>query len=532
LDRPYLRAVPRGKIQALPNNLGTLLRAPGRLARFLAEAPDVLDSVRKSLKAAAEASRDSIAIGKKSMKMVAQSERRVADLQKEVHALQEESRQLRTEMQERLLQYNLQLGRLSRARVSEGDAEEPRLAARSVPLTVDEPHRIEWGSVGPPPDPEGREWITLSACPACGHDTRTIVNPFNKLVMLKTAPDAMAARYDYAICHACGLGYATRRPFGGRYRHLLENFGEVTGKIGENKEIKNPLLNPRPLSDADRDRLSRLAARGVWVSEHLGVPKSEYLESLLKDRFENSVHLDLLSSLVAPKDGRVLEIRPRTGMISDGLRRLFGAKVFTLPIWESQRYLLEKVYGIQSPGLVDYDDFTIPFDGQFDLIICNHMLTHVVRPARFFETILERLNPGGYVYFYNEPDDVEFLRGAQSMLASLNPLHMQTFDQPSLVRMLASRGLRVVFLKGRNLNHMCLAQPGDAPWTPLTTDELDARLSAYRLAYDRAVLLSSPDVRPRFADDWTKVVERGVASGLAEFDADGNLKLVGRAALR
>jgi hypothetical protein len=46
------------------------------------------------------------------------------------------------------------------------------------------------------------------------------------------------------------------------------------------------------------------------------------------------------------------------------------------------------------------------------------------------------------------------------------------------------------------------------------------------------VLLSSPDVRPRFADEWTKVVERGVASGLAEFDADGNLKLVGRAALR
>jgi SAM-dependent methyltransferase len=313
---------------------------------------------------------------------------------------------------------------------------------------------------------------------------------------------------------------------------LLENFGEVTGKIGDHTEIKNPLLNPRPLSDADRDRLTRLASRGVWVSEHLGVPKSEYLESLVRDRFENSVHLDLLSSLVAPKDGRVLEIRPRTGMISDGLRRLFGAKVCTLPIWESQRYLLEKVYGIESPGLVDYDNFTIPFDGHFDLIICNHMLSHVVRPSLFFDSILEHLKPGGYIYFYNEPDDVEFVRGAQSMLATLNPLHMQTFDQPSLVRMLASRGLKVVFLKSRNLNHMCLAQPAQVAWVPMSRGELDARLNAYRLAYDRAVLLSSPDVRPRFADEWTKVVERGVASGLAEFDADGNLKLVGRAALR
>jgi len=132
----------------------------------------------------------------------------------------------------------------------------------------------------------------------------------------------------------------------------------------------------------------------------------------------------------------------------------------------------------------------------------------------------------------DEPDDTEFLRGAQSMLATLNPLHMQTFDRRSLVRLLAARGLETVFLKSRNLNHMCLARPGDASWTPLTAKELGSRLRAYRLAYDRAVLLSPPGVRQRFADEWPEVVERGVAAGLAEFDAEGNLKLVGRAALR
>jgi SAM-dependent methyltransferase len=507
------------------------VRAPRRLLRFLAEAPDLLHAVRKSLKAATHASSESAAISRKSMKLATQSERRVAALQKEVHALQEESTQLREEMRQRLLQYNLQLGRLSRTRVVDG--EEPRLAARSVPMEVDEEQRFEWETVaGPPPDPAGREWLTLDACPACGHTARTIVNPFNKLVLLKTAPDATAARYDYAVCHACGLGYASRRPFGGRYRHLLEHFGEVTGKAGDRKAIKNPLLNPMPLTDDDRAQLSRVAARGVWVSEHLGVPKGDYLEALVRDRFENSVHLDLLASLVSPKDARVLEIRPRTGTISDGLRRLFGAKVFALPIWESQRFLLKEVYGIDSPGLVNYDDFTIPFEGRFDLIVCNHMLTHVVRPGLFFDTILSHLNPGGYVYFYNEPEDIEFLSGSQSMLASLNPLHMQTFDQRSLVRALAARGLKVVFLKRRNLNHMCLAQPGDAAWSPMSPKERDARLAAYRTAYDRAVLLSPPDVRQRFADEWPKVVERGVASGLAEFDADGNLRLVGRAALR
>ncbi|HLG58091.1 MAG TPA: class I SAM-dependent methyltransferase [Vicinamibacterales bacterium] len=513
----------------MPHKLVNLVRAPGRLVRFLTEAPDLLQSVRKAIKAATEASHESAKLGRKSMKLAAASEKRVAALQKELQAVQDESRTLREELHTRLLQYNFQLGRLSRTR--SGESEAPRLAARSVPLAVDEPQRREWEPVeGPPPDPAGREWLTLDACPACGHAQRTIVNPFNKLVLLKSAPDATAARYDYALCHACGIVYATRRPFGSRYRHLLEHFGEVTGKGGGT--IKNPLLNPSPLTAADRQQLARMAKRGVWVSDHLRVPKGEHLEGLIKDRFENSVHLDLLASLVAPKGGRVLEIRPRTGTISEGLRRLFGAEVFTLPIWESQRFLLKEVYGIDSPGLVDYDEFTIPFEGRFDLIVCNHMFTHAVRPARFFDTIASHLNPGGYVYLYNEPEDTEFVKGAQSMLASLNPLHMQTFDQPSLVRGLAARGFNVVFLKSRNLNHMCLAQPGATQWSPMTTKELEARLRAYRLAYDRAVLLLPPDVRPRFADEWPQIVERGVAEGLAEFDADGNLRLVGRAALR
>ena len=203
-----------------------------------------------------------------------------------------------------------------------------------------------------------------------------------------------------------------------------------------------------------------------------------------------------------------------------------------MPIWESQRFLLKQVYGLDSPGLVDYDEFDIRFDGQFDLIVCNDMLTHIVRAPGLFEALSTHLAPAGHVYFYNEPDDAEFLRGSQSMLASLNPMHMQTFDQRSLVRMLAARGLKVAFLKRRNLNHMCLAQPGEVSWSPMSHQEREARAHAYQLAFDRAVLALAPDMRSRFAGEWSQVVERGVAEGLAEFDADGNLRLVSREALR
>ena len=156
----------------------------------------------------------------------------------------------------------------------------------------------------------------------------------------------------------------------------------------------NPLLNPYPLTEADRDTLKRRAAPGVFVSEHLGFRSNDYLEGLLLDRFENSVHVDLIGALVSPRNARVLEIRPRTGMISEGLRRLFGADVYAMPIWESQHFLLKEVYGIESSGLVDYDQFEIPVDGPFDLIICNHMLTHTVRPQRFFDACVAGSSPG------------------------------------------------------------------------------------------------------------------------------------------
>jgi hypothetical protein len=98
----------------------------------------------------------------------------------------------------------------------------------------------------------------------------------------------------------------------------------------------------------------------VFVSDHQGLRTVEYLDGLLKDRFENSVHVDVIGSLLNPRGARVLELRPRTGAISESLRRLFGAEVHGMPIWESQRFLLKEVYGIDSPGLVNYDRSRFP----------------------------------------------------------------------------------------------------------------------------------------------------------------------------
>lgn len=454
-------------------------------------------------------------------------------LDSELRVVQAEVRELRQEMRTRLLQYNHLLGRLAKA--TGGEAEDrQRLSGRAIPIDAGEHDEPTWESIDGEafPDPDGREWLEVDVCPVCDSREWTRVNPWNKFILIAKAPDQSSACYNYAVCHGCGVLIATRRPTGSRYRFLLEHFGEVVAKRGSGGTgvITNRLLNPYPLSDADRAELRTLASHGVFVSDHLGLTGKQHLAPLLRDRFENSIHTDILGSLLEPRGARVVEVRSRAGTILDGLRRAWGAEVFAMPIWESQQFLLRELFDITTSPLIDFEHFQIPFDGTFDLIVCNHMFTHAVRPRDFFGELRRKLKPGGHIYLYTEPDDAEFLAGNQSMFATLNPLHMQAFDQASFVRALAANGYETVFIKRRNLHHLVLARvASSAPrMVPMTEKERKARIESYGQAFDRAVLGVDEPLRPRVAAEWTGAVERAVAAGVAEYDERGRLRLVAR----
>jgi SAM-dependent methyltransferase len=493
--------------------------------------------VVKTVRASREAAdRHQVGVAR-ALKRVAGQTERAASAPAAIEHVGSELRELRRDVEAMhgearagLRQYHLQLGRLARAvdLLGGGASTDPRLGARAIPLEAPEPAPSSWGSIGVThPDPEGREWTLLRACPGCGHDELTVVNPWNKLLLLDKAPDDSSARYDYAICHACGILAATRRPFGARFHFLLEHFGEVTAKR-DGRAITNPVLNPYPLDEADRDRLRRLAEPGVFVSDLSSAGKAKaYLPGLLRDRFERSGHVDIIGSLLQPRNARVLEVRAKTGALVDGLRRYWGADVHSMPIWESQQFLVQEFYGIPASRLIDFDRFAIPFDGTFDLIVCQHMLTHALRPAEFLAELRRKLNPGGHIYLYNEPDDIEFLGKGQSMIAHLNPLHMQAFDQESLARVLAANGFEVVFMKRHDLTHVCLARlTPDARMTPMDAPACQRRLEQYRKAFDRSILRLDETISPRVAEQWLEVVERAVAGGVAEFDKNGRLRLV------
>jgi SAM-dependent methyltransferase len=371
--------------------------------------------------------------------------------------------------------------------------------------------------------------VELADCPVCGTTESTPVSEFNKLLLLESGVDNDAPVYNYALCHGCGVVHARRRPVGRRYRYILERFEITLGRAHDGVPIPaNAVLGSSALDDDERRALRNRVSRGVFISEHLGLNRREYLPALLQDRMASSVHIELLGSLVALRRPRVLELRPRLGSIGAALKRLYEAEVYGMPLFDGQQFLIEEAYGIPATHKIDYETFAIPYEGQFDLVVANHMFTHAVRPRAFFDTVRERLNPGGYLYLYNEPDERDFLEDGKSMFNSLNAFHLQTFNGPSLTRSLEAAGFETLFVTHHLGNLIALGRKTTEPrgWQRMTDDERERRTKAYQKARDIAILRLPDRLRGHFAGEWDALVERAVAAGVADFDDRGRLRLV------
>lgn len=484
------------RIRRLIDRLRELLDVPARLERIARDSHAELGTLEVALKRQAHGL-DTIR----------------ARQSKQYRQIEHETRELRDEVRDRLLQYHLQLGRL--ANLIEGRTDEPSTYSARLPFEVTV-------SMTTPLPPAGGEWLELPHCQGCGIAERTVVCEWNKSILADEVPYDDSPIANYALCHGCGIVYATRRPVGERHRALMDDFPTTIGRDPK-AAAASVVLNPFPLSDEDRARYRRLIAGGIFVSDH---EHREHLSQVFKDRLENASHVELLGSLLDLKGIRALEIRSRAGTIAYGLRRHYGARVAVMPIFESQRLIVEELYGIECSDLIDYDRFTIPFRGRFDLIVANHMLTHIVRLDRFFDEVRAHLQPGGHLYLYNELDEAFVFDAGKSIVNSLNPVHLQTFDRTSLMRVLESNGFDVIFIKRRNGSLLCIARyTGVRKLSPMSRDERETRIAAYAQGRAYAILRAPEQVRTRFAAEWREAVKTGVAAGIARFDAKGVLRI-------
>lgn len=404
---------------------------------------------------------------------------------------------------------------------SPAKASKPAAAAADVDV-------LTYDAANDTPCPAG-PILALQECPVCGGAESTKVSRYNRFVLFDRVPDAEAPIYHYALCHGCGVVYAARRPAGARYRWLLERFEETLGRteVGAPRPGKFA-LSSSSLGESDREQLRRMIANGIFVSAHSRLTRKDYLPSLMNDRLASSMHVELLGSLLPLKAPRVLEIRSRLGSISAMLQRLYGAQCSVMTIFENQRFLVSEVYGFPAACPIDFDDFRIPFDGPFDLIVSNHMLTHAVRPNEFLATVREHLTPGGHLYLYNEPMESEFLDRGKSMFNTLNPFHLQTFNQPSAVRALEANGFTVTFCTVRDDLFIAIAQAtdvADGQWPRMSDSERSRRRSAYRLANATAILRVPEHLRAPFAKDWEAAAELALAAGVASRAKDGRIRV-------
>jgi hypothetical protein len=284
--------------------------------------------------------------------------------------------------------------------------------------------------------------LTLEGCAACGAIETTLVAEFNRFALTPTRPDAEAARYDYRLCHRCGIVRLTTsrwRPLSMDDRTLRRNTGTPRSQRGRESSREN---------DAERVRLDRQRTRRDPAArcarylrvDHRGLSRKDYLPSLLADRLANSIHAEVLASLIQEPARRVLEIRSRSGSTGASLQRQLDADVSVMALFENQRFAIEQAYGFRAQALLDFDAFAIPYQTTFDVVIANHMFTHIVRPREYFAEVPRHLRPGGYLYLYNEPDDAEYLFDGKSMFNTLKAFHLQALDGRSLTRALAANG--------------------------------------------------------------------------------------------
>ena len=368
--------------------------------------------------------------------------------------------------------------------------------------------------------------VTLAACPVCGHRDRTLVCEFNKFVLMSRPPDEAACRYDYVLCHGCGVVYASQRPVGERYQWLFTHFEETIGRADTGlRSVRKLTLSAFALTDDERQELRHALQKGVFVSDHLGVSRKDYVPSLLPDRLAVAPHVELLGSLLDLKGSRTLEIRSRSGALSAALARLYGVQATAASPFEHQRLVTTELYGIPSFPM-DFETFVVPEGGPYNVIVANHFLTHAVQPKCFLTAVREALVPGGHLYLYNEPDEAEFTAEGRSMFNTLNAFHLQTFDGPSLVRALAANGFEVVFQSHHGGSFMCLAHAASQrAAVSLPGKELVDRRTRYAHARDVALMGAPADVRARFGRLWQEAADRTLAAGDAEVDHTGRVRL-------
>ena len=364
---------------------------------------------------------------------------------------------------------------------------------------------------------------SIDACTACGKQRRTIVSEYNRFIFMESMWQSDLARFSYALCHGCGLVYATRRPDRKEYDYLYENFGEFLMRKANPKSFNQPQVSAEMAEEIDRDFLP-------WWDIGLAPIKGSIRKRLLHDLKSALHYLPYIMQHVPLEGAKVLHVRAKGSTLADMMKRLLGAsQVDLITLFPPHKYMAEKNAGIRAQACLDYEDFKIPFDEKYNLIIANHILLHMLDATQTFKVLKAHLEEGGNIFMIGELADDELCRKGKNLFAELRPFHFQQFDTPTVERILRHYGFEPRFTVNPGEGDPELlgvatltGQPAQSP--EISRQELKARLSMYEQWRDESIL-SLPRERAEalFGDELKSIWKRVKASGGLEPNKKGSL---------
>jgi hypothetical protein len=355
---------------------------------------------------------------------------------------------------------------------------------------------------------------SVPSCMVCGEAERTVVAEYNRLIFLDDMWQEEVARFDYSLCHGCGLVYATRRPEREEYELLYRNFNEFLMRDKGSGSFSSDDLTPETREEIDSQFVPWWELRGKPTK---GLP----VRRRLLREMDNLITYAPYIMLHVPLEGaKVLQIRAKSATLADFMKRVLGAaQVDLITLFPSHEYLANKNPGFRVTCCLDYEKFVIPFQDKYHLIIENHILIHMLDINQTFDMFTSHLEDGGFLFMQSELSDTDLFANRRNLFAELRPFHYQQFDFPTLERMFRRFGFEaklVRTMEGEKSELFGLVQmTGDPrPCPRMPAAELRARLSMYEQWRDESILSLPKDrAKALFGDQleaiWERVRRRG-----------------------
>ena len=363
---------------------------------------------------------------------------------------------------------------------------------------------------------------SIDACMVCGEERRTIVSEYNRLIFMDSMWRSDLARFNYALCHGCGLVYATRRPDRKEYDFLYENFSEFLMRTPSPASFNQPRVPEEMVAEIDRNFLP-------WWEIRLTTDQGNSIRRRLEGDLKSALKILPYFIQHVPLEGaKVLYVRAKGSTLADMLKRLLGAaQVDLITLFPPHKYLAEKNAGIRTESYLDYEDFKIPFNEKYNLIIANHVLLHMLDARQTFDVFRAHLEEEGRLFLIGELADDELFRKGKNLFAELRPFHYQQFDTATIDRILRRFGFEPQFLinPGRGdpeVTGLATRKDASAECPRITREDLDARLNMYRQWHDESIFALPKDrAEALYGDELKAIWEQLESRGGFEPDKKG-----------